>query len=144
MDQASQRAQGFGIIPHAFGAIQRGETLTVWGDGSSARDYLYIDDLVALTIAALQQPSPYKLRIFNAASGETVSLNDLVRTASDSQADKPLLRHYEPGRAVDADRIAVDADKARTLFGWQPSITLAEGLKHTWNWLNTDPQKPDH
>jgi UDP-glucose 4-epimerase len=130
---------GFGIIPHAFGAIQRDATLTVWGDGSSARDYLYIDDLVTLTIAALQQPSPYKLRIFNAASGETVSLNDLFELIQIASG-KPLLRQYEPGRAVDADRIAVDADKARTLFGWQPSITLAEGLKRTWNWLNTGPQ----
>jgi UDP-glucose 4-epimerase len=130
---------GFGIIPHAFGAIQRGAILTVWGDGSSARDYLYIDDLVALSIAALQKTSPYKLRIYNAASGETVSLNDLFELLQVASG-QPLLRDYESGRTVDADQIAVDADRARTQFGWQPSITLAEGLKRTWNWLNTDPQ----
>lgn len=133
---------GFGVIPHAFGAIQRGTALTVWGDGSAARDYLYIDDLVALAIAALQQPSPYKLRIFNAASGETVCLNDLFELAQ-LASGQPLLRQYEPGRAVDADWIAIDAEKARSQFGWQPSVTLAEGLKRTWNWLNTDPQKTD-
>jgi UDP-glucose 4-epimerase len=129
---------GFGIIPHAFGAIQRGEALTVWGDGSAARDYLYIDDLVALAIATLQKPSSYKLSIFNAASGETVSLNELFEQLQ-LACGQPLLRHYEPGRAVDADRIAVNADKAREQFGWQPSISLIEGLKRTWNWLNTAP-----
>jgi UDP-glucose 4-epimerase len=134
---------GFGIIRHAFGAIRRGETLKVWGDGSAVRDYLYIDDLVTLTIAALDQPSPYKLRIFNVASGETVSLNDLFQLL-ELASGQPLLRHYEPGRTVDADRIAVDADKARAQFGWQPSTTLAEGLKHTWNWLNTVPLKTGH
>lgn len=133
---------GFGIIPHAFGVIQRGDVLTVWGDGSSARDYLYIDDLVALAIAALQQTSPYKLRIFNAASGETASLNELFELLQ-LASGQTLLRQYEPGRAVDADRIAIDADKARKQFGWQPSVTLAEGLKRTWNWLNTDSQKTD-
>jgi UDP-glucose 4-epimerase len=138
-----QELAGFGIVPHAFGAIQRGETLNVWGDGSAVRDYLYIDDLVALTIMALEQKSRFNLRVFNAASGETVSLNvlfELLELAS----GQSLLRHYESGRNVDADRISVNADKARAQFGWQPSITLAEGLKQTWNWLNTVPLKTGH
>lgn len=130
---------GFGIVPYALGAIRRGEALTVWGDGSAVRDYLYIDDLVALALAVLRPPMPTGLRVFNAASGEAVSL-DALFALMQVASGQPLRRQYQRGRAVDAGRVAVDATLARRTFGWTPAVTLSEGLKRTWRWLNTAPR----
>ncbi|WP_027950843.1 NAD-dependent epimerase/dehydratase family protein [Haliea salexigens] len=127
---------GFGIVPTALGCIRRDEALTVWGDGSAVRDYLYIDDLVDLTLAALKQASASEVRILNAASRECVSLNELLSLA-ELASGQALRRNYVPGRAVDASRVSISADCARQTLGWQPAVPLAEGLKRTWLWLNT-------
>ena len=126
----------FGIVPTALGCIRRGAPLTVWGDGSAVRDYLYIDDLVELTLAALEQPAGGKVRTLNAASGESVSLNELFALA-ELASGQPLQREHIESRAVDASRVTISADCARQALGWQPAVPLAEGLKRTWLWLNT-------
>lgn len=127
---------GFGIVPTALGCIRRGATLTVWGDGSAVRDYLYIDDLVSLALATLEQPNAGEVRTLNAASEESVSLNELFNLA-ELASGQPLQRQHVEGRAVDASRVTVSADCARQTLGWQPVVPLAEGLKRTWLWLNT-------
>lgn len=127
---------GFGIVPAGFGKIIRDETLTIWGDGSATRDYLYIDDLVALCTATLAAPMPAGLRIFNAASGVGVSLNDLF-AAMEAVAGHPLKRTYDAGRSVDATHMAMDASLAKQYYGWMPTTSLHEGLKKTWDWFKT-------
>lgn len=127
---------GFGIVPAALGCIRRGETLTVWGDGSAVRDYLYIDDLLDLTLAAVEQPSTDEVRTLNAAGGESVSLNELF-TLAERASGKPLQRSHVESRAVDARRVTISSDCARQTLGWKPTVTLADGLKRTWLWLNT-------
>lgn len=127
---------GFGIIPASFGRISRGETLPVWGDGSTVRDYLYIDDLVMLCMAILTTPMPTGTRVLNASSGVGVSLNELFN-AIEAVTGQPLRRTYHVSRQIDAARIVMDASQAKELYGWSPITPLQEGLRKTWNWFNT-------
>lgn len=127
---------GFGIVPACFGKAARSETLPVWGDGSSVRDYLYIDDFVSLCMAVLENPMPTGAHAYNASSGIGVSLNELFRLV-ELVAGKPLSRSYELHRAVDATHIVMDPGAARSRYGWMPMISLEEGLKKTWDWFNT-------
>lgn len=127
---------GFGIIPTALGKISRGETLPVWGDGSTIRDYLYIEDFVTLCIATLSQPMPDGARLFNAASGVGVSLNELFNVM-ESVTDRPLQRRYDSSRAVDAPWVVMDATLARQQCGWSATTSLHEGMENTWAWFNT-------
>lgn len=127
---------GFGIVPACFGKVVRGETLPVWGDGSTVRDYLYIDDFVSLCMAALAASMPTGTRTFNASSGIGVSLNELFRLV-ESVAGKPLPRSYELHRAVDAKHIVMAPGAARSHYGWTPVTPLEKGLKKTWDWFNT-------
>lgn len=129
---------GFGIVPHAFGAMRRAETLTVWGDGSAARDYLYIDDLVSLCLCALSSSSTPGARIYNASSGTTVSLNELF-VQLESAAELRLMRRYDRVRSIDAMHVAVDNHKASSQLGWSPQVDLQEGLKRTWAWIKAQP-----
>jgi UDP-glucose 4-epimerase len=127
---------GFGIIPASFGKIIRGETLTVWGDGSAIRDYLYIDDFVVLCIAIIGAPMPVGARVLNAASATEVSLNELF-SAMESVTGCQLRRQYDESRAVDAARVVMDVTRAKLHYGWTPTTSLYDGLKQTWDWLNT-------
>jgi len=127
---------GFGIIPTALGKISRAETLHVWGDGSTIRDYLYIADFVKLCVAILVQPMPKGMRVLNAASGLGVSLNELF-SLMESITGLPLLRSYDNSRVVDASRVVMDASLARQQCQWSASTSLRHGIENTWAWFNT-------
>jgi UDP-glucose 4-epimerase len=127
---------GFGIVPTCFGKILRQEPLSVWGNGSNVRDYLYIDDFVELCLEVIRNPMPSGMRIFNASSGTGVSLNELFH-AIEVVAHKPLQRSYAPSRTLDAEYIVMDSNSARLHYGWTPKTSLLEGLRKTWNWFNT-------
>jgi UDP-glucose 4-epimerase len=130
---------GFGIVPAGLGKIRRAETLQVWGDGSTIRDYLYVADFVALCIATLGKPMPSGAPIFNACSGRGISLNELFSTM-ETVTGETLHRTYDIGRAVDAPRVVMDAAAARQEFDWNATTSLHEGLANTWAWFNTIPQ----
>lgn len=134
-----QKRQGFGIVPHALDALLNNKPLAIWGDGSSERDYLYIDDLVTLCQAIIEAQMAPGLSIFNAGSGISVSLNELFEIM-EGVTGRQLQRQYEPMRSVDADRVAVDTDLAQRTFGWRPQTPLAIGIEQTWNWLRSEQQ----
>ncbi|GGY15894.1 NAD-dependent dehydratase [Rhodanobacter panaciterrae] len=127
---------GFGIVPTGLGKISRGETLTVWGDGSATRDYLYIEDFVALCIATLATPMSGGARVLNAASSVGVSLNELFNVM-EAVTGRPLQRSYDTGRSVDTPRVVMDANLARQHYGWSATTSLHEGIANTWAWFNT-------
>ncbi|HKU17793.1 MAG TPA: NAD-dependent epimerase/dehydratase family protein [Candidatus Saccharimonadales bacterium] len=127
---------GFGIVPTCFGKIRRRETLSVWGDGSNVRDYLYIDDFIELCLKVMRNPMPLGVQTFNASSGVGVSLNELFH-AIEIVTHQPLLRTYAPSRTLDADYIVMDSTSARLHHSWTPKTSLLEGLKTTWDWFNT-------
>lgn len=127
---------GFAIVPTSFGKLTRKETLTVWGGGSAVRDYLYIDDFVALCTAILVAPMPVGARVLNAATGIGVSLNELFSTMEMVTGQK-LLRQYDADRPVDASRVVMDPTLASLHYNWTPGTPLIEGLRKTWDWFNT-------
>ena len=128
--------KGFGIIPAAFGKIQRNETLQVWGDGSAQRDYLYIDDFIQLCVAALDRTQTNGFRVVNACSGVSVSLNKLFAII-EQVTGKPLSRNYNDSRTVDVPRVHMQAIRARELYGWTAGISLQQGLANAWQWFST-------
>jgi UDP-glucose 4-epimerase len=130
---------GFGVIPTALRKIKNREVLSIWGDGSARRDYLYIDDFVALCIAICSRNTPPGSRVINVASGIDTSLNELF-DAMEAVAGRQLLREYSPNRIIDAKQISMDISVANREYDWNPGISLREGLKRTWEWLITTPQ----
>jgi UDP-glucose 4-epimerase len=126
----------FGIIPAAFDSLLRNEPLVIWGDGHSLRDYLYIEDFIGLCVsAALAPPSP-GTEIVNAGSGMAISLNTLLDLI-EATTGRRVERRYEKGRAVDVPHVALDIAKAVRLYGWRPTVPLAEGLARTWQWFRS-------
>lgn len=129
------RRPDFGIIPAAFDCALHGRAITVWGDGSTVRDYLYIDDLVSLCSKALSARLPAGLSIFNASTGIGTTLNALLDEV-ERTTGRPLHREYRAPRRVDIQSIVLDATAARVELQWQPTVSLAVGLRRTWAWFS--------
>jgi len=113
------------------------EDLVILGDGTQIRDYLFIDDAVrGLTMVATEGASGEE---YNVASGEPVRLLDLARTIAELMG-YPNIRIRPSGRsfAGDTARWYADISKVRAL-GFEPRVTLREGLERTIAWLATRP-----
>ena len=124
----------FGVIPTAFGCALEGSPFSILGDGRALRDYLYIDDFIALCRAVLSAELDAGARVYNAASGQAVELLALLDRI-DGVTGKPMQRVFRPARPVDVRTITLDNSAAKAAFGWDPVMDLDQGLRRSWNWF---------
>jgi len=114
--------------------IREGEPITVYGDGSMARDFTYVDDVARGTIAALR---PLGYEIVNLGGEHPAQVNELVATVERALGRSAEVRHESPHPA-DVPRTAACIDKARRLLGWEPRVSLAEGVANAVAWYEAE------
>lgn len=112
----------------------RGEPIEVWGDGSVVRDYIFVEDAVA-GIAAAAGGGPGT--VYNIGSGEGVSLKDLLSAIGEVAGTEPRVT-YRDARPFDVPVNVLDNTRARKELGWEPRVSLVEGLRRTWDWLGRE------
>jgi UDP-glucose 4-epimerase len=120
-----------GVIAIFFGRLARGEGLRVFGDGRQTRDYVFVQDTVAATLAALGRGG-----VFNVGTGIETSVNDLydvIRRAvgSDAEAERA------PAKAGEQMRSVLDGSRLRTLANLPEPVRLEEGIRRTVAWLRS-------
>ncbi len=109
------------------------KNINIWGDGTVKRDYLFVTDLARLCRIVIEKDGT---GIVNAGSGIALSLNELVESIkTEMQFDADV--EYTESRKFDVQEIALDISKAKSMFGWQPSVSLKEGLFLNHQWLKT-------
>lgn len=108
------------------------EPIEIWGDGSVTRDYVYIEDVVDAFIRAMNHDGD--ARVFNIGSGEGRSLNELLTIMQDLLG-RPVERRYLPPRKFDVPVNVLDINRARDVLGWEPGVSLREGLRRTLAWM---------
>jgi UDP-glucose 4-epimerase len=121
-----------GAISVFLQRIYAGQPITIWGDGSVVRDYLYVSDAVDALVTAARVHTRGK--VFNVGSGEGVSLNELVEFMAGVVGERPAVE-YRPGRPLDVPVSVLAVDRAREGLGWRPRTDLAEGIARTWDWI---------
>lgn len=104
-----------------------GKPLTIDGDGEQARDMLYVADIAVANIAALHLGAGGTYHI---STGIPVTVKELFRKLA-ILTDYKLEPNFGPRRKGDVFRIALDNTRAKEELGWQPKLTLEEGLAHT-------------
>ncbi len=100
---------------------------TIFGDGSSTRDYIFVEDVVHANLLALEAGNQ---QIYNVGTGRQTSLNDLFNGLK-RVAGIEMEAIYAPARLGEVDRIALTNDKIKRDLGWMPSHHLEEGLEKT-------------
>lgn len=113
--------------------VAQGLPVTIWGDGGVTRDYFYVSDLAEALIAGARSELG-EGRIFNIGGGQEVSLIQLLRMIEEAVGKRARVE-YTPARQFDAPRIVLDTGPARQELGWQPKVSLADGLAQTWKWM---------
>ncbi len=121
------------VIPLFIRRIMAGEPLTIYGDGTQTRDFVFVSDLASGLIRAAETAGAGG-EIFQLASGVETSLNDLVAMLGSVSGRTPEVRH-EPPRAGEIQRNYSLIDKARDRLGHAPEVSLADGLERTWRWF---------
>jgi len=114
--------------------VAHGLPVTIWGDGSTTRDYFYISDLADALVASAERDLGEN-RIFNIGGGAEISLNQLVVLVEETIGQKAVVE-YRPARHFDASRIVLDTSLARQELNWRPKVSLAQGLAQTWAWMS--------
>lgn len=105
-----------------------GEPLTVFGDGTQTRDFIYVRDVAEANYRALFTANAN--RSYNIGTGQEISINELIRLMQ-RLVGKPLITQYAPPRAGDIYRSALKILAACANLDWQPVYSLAEGLGRT-------------
>ena len=116
-------------------AIYEGKPIPFFGDGSTARDYTYINDIIQGVLAAIDRPFPFE--VFNLGESSTVTLKQLVELLEEVSGRKALI-DYLPSQPGDVEITYADVSKAKTLLGYRPSTSIREGLAKFIEWFSRE------
>ena len=113
-----------GLIAVALGKIFAGEPITVWGDGSNVRDYIYIDDLCKAVVQLIEKD--VHNTTINIGSGEGVSINDIIRVLKEV-VDEEVKVDYLPARSADVAHMILDTSRLKKYVNMN-FTSLHEGI----------------
>ena len=122
---------GFGLVRTLLEHAHQGTRPEIWGDGEAIRDFVYVEDVVEACLRFVDKPEDSGT--YNVGSGEGYSINAVARMIGEISG-LPLPLVYRPGRAGDVKQVVLDISRLRAI-GWEPRVSLAEGIRRTWEWL---------
>jgi UDP-glucose 4-epimerase len=125
-----------GVISLFATALLEGRQPTIYGDGEQTRDFTYVANVVDGVLRASEAKGAAG-EVINVATGGRISLNQLLRVMNGIVGTN-LQAIYEGERPGDVRDSQADITKAKTLLGYEPTVSLEEGLKHTLEWCRSD------
>jgi nucleoside-diphosphate-sugar epimerase len=114
--------------------IREGRPITVYGDGTMSRDFTYVDDVARGTIAALR---PLGYEAINLGGDHPYAVNEVIAAVEAALGRRAEISR-EPAHPADVPRTAASIEKARRLLGWEPRVSLAQGVALTVAWYEAN------
>jgi UDP-glucuronate 4-epimerase len=111
--------------------IDRGEEIPLYGDGSSRRDYTFIDDLIDGILAVIRKSKGYE--IYNLGESQTTSLSELIGLIEEAIGKKAHVER-RPSQPGDVSITYADITKARETLDYRPTVGMKEGIKRFVEW----------
>jgi UDP-glucuronate 4-epimerase len=111
--------------------IDQGEKIPIYGDGSSRRDYTYIDDLVDGILGVIRYHKGFE--IYNLGESQTTSLKELIRLIEEAFGKKANIEMLEP-QPGDVSTTYADITKAKRMLKYEPKVKMEEGIKRFVEW----------
>jgi UDP-glucose 4-epimerase len=126
-----------GVVAIFCSRILDGKPLTIFGDGLQTRDYVYVGDVARAVFLGATHALPAAERIdaraFNVGTGIGTSVIDLARLLQEAAGSNAEIE-FAPRRPGEQQESFLDAGKARMILGWEPKVSLSEGLAKTFAW----------
>jgi UDP-glucuronate 4-epimerase len=117
--------------------VLAGKPIRMFGDGSMRRDFTHVDDIVRGILAAVER-APVGYREYNLGSSAPIELRGLIREIGEAAGVEPTVER-EAVPLGDVDATYADVTRARAELGWEPRISLREGLKTVVAWVREHP-----
>lgn len=129
-----------GVIAIFGSRMISGRPVTVFGDGTAARDYVYVDDVVDAFVRAGRAPLT-TVGMYNIGTGRQTTVTEVHRMMA-AGLDGGSVPCHAAARTGELQAIALDATKAKRDLGWRPAVDLVEGIRRTTQWLRAtlDPE----
>ena len=121
-----------GLVAISMARIARGQPVSMLGEGSAIKDYVYIDDFVDAVIRLLDASEASGP--FNIGSGQGRSVREVIDLVAKT-VGKDATVERKSTQAGDVQSSVLAIDKINSLTGWKPTTTFAEGLAATWKWM---------
>lgn len=115
--------------------MSRNQTIQQFGDGSTSRDYTYIDDIVDGVIRAIDRPYPYE--IFNLGKGNGTKLSDFVSLV-EKFLETTARIDQQPDQPGDVPYTCANVTKAELLLGYHPTVSFEDGIHRTVEWYKSN------
>lgn len=124
-------ASGQGVIAYWMRALARGESITLYGDPTTTRDFVYVDDIAEALAAAHEHDGPLP-PVLNVGSGVPTSLGELAEQVCEVTGAPFSGVRREPARGFDAPHSWLEVRLAGDVLGWKPRTPLRTGLSAAW------------
>lgn len=121
-----------GAVGVFLARINESKTITIWGDGSVTRDYIYAEDVARAFVKALSHSSEH--RLFNIGTGIGLSLRDLIAKIERITGTKVQVE-YSAGRTIDVSTNILDPTRANRFLNWRAATDCDTGLRKTLEWI---------
>jgi UDP-glucose 4-epimerase len=127
-----------GVVAIFCHRLLRGEAITVFGDGTQTRDYVFVEDVARANLAAARAALPVMrqldTRSYNIGTARETTVLQLAESLKASASSNTAI-HLAPARAGEQQRSAVNIDKAARELGWRPRVVIDDGLRKTFTFF---------
>lgn len=118
-----------------FKWILEDEPISIYGDGQQTRDFTFISDAIAANLAAGTVPEAVG-EVFNIGGGSRVVLAEVINMMEEI-VGRPIKKNFVGKARGDARHTSADVSKAQKILGYQPQVSLKEGLQREWEWVKS-------
>ena len=127
-----------GVVSIFVSRLLANKPLTVFGDGTQTRDYVYVKDVARANLlagsAAVSRGDRLDIPAFNIGTGRETSVNDLAHHVGSALGKTPIIEYAEP-RQGELTRSCLDISKAGRELGWTPKASFADGMQALAGWF---------
>lgn len=128
------KSQYAAVVPIFIDAMKRGMAPTVYGDGEQTRDFTFVENVIEANLACCRAPDEAIGQVFNIGCGGRMTVNDLGRAIAKAMG-REFAPQYAPPRPGDVRDSQADIERAATVLGWTPRVSVEEGLRQTVEWF---------
>jgi UDP-glucuronate 4-epimerase len=121
-------------IHQFFRKIVEGTAIQQFGDGTTRRDYTYVNDIISGVRGAIDRTKGGAFEVYNLGNSDTIMLRDLIRAIEEVLGRKAII-DLKPEQPGDVPQTFADVSKAGAHFGYRPTTSISEGLRHFHAWM---------